>query len=587
VKVAISAKAVISPKVIVSAVFVASMFMNIMDSTVVNVALPTLSRYFAVPVASVSGVVTAYLVTLAVAMPASGWLGDRFGARRVMLGSIGLFTAASAMCGLATSLPELVAFRALQGFGGGLLVPVGMAMMFRAFPPAERIRANRLMIVPMLLAPALGPVIGGLLVDGLSWRWIFYVNLPVGAAALTFGALFLPHGSEHPAGRFDLPGFLLGGSGFALFMFALTTGATYGWGSAQVLATGVPGVLLLATFVIVELRVAEPMLRLRIYANRLFRTTNLQLAFAGAGFTGTLFLVPLLLQNGLGFTALHSGLSTFPEALGGMTGVQITTRLYKRLGPRRLMMAGMTGTVLTIGGMGFAGPANAAWLIPVLMFFTGGSFGFAMSPSQAAALATVSPALTGQASTLLNTLRQAGAATGVALLGTVLGATRPGLLDLTGYRLAFFAAAGLMIVGVAFSSRVRDADAAATMADDPSRPGGPGGFAEPVPEAALSRPPTPAEPVLCPRDDYRRVRPHLRARAGHAWPLPVDRRAQRPALGDPRAVRLRSGRGRPERTGYQNPHGHPAAGRRRCRRPVLVGLRALQAGRGRGGDGRS
>jgi EmrB/QacA subfamily drug resistance transporter len=486
VKVALSARTVISPKVIVSAVYVASMFMNIMDSTVVNVALPTLSRYFAVPVASVSGVVTAYLVTLAMAMPASGWLGDRFGARRVMLGAICLFTAASAMCGLATSLPELVAFRALQGFGGGVLVPVGMAMMYRAFPPAERIRANRLLFVPTLLAPALGPVIGGLLVDGLSWRWIFYVNLPVGAAALTFGALFLPHGSEHPAGRFDLPGFLLGGSGFALFMFALTTGATSGWASARVLATAVLGVLLLGTFVIVELRVAEPMLRLRIYADRLFRTTNLQLAFAGAGFNGTLFLVPLLLQNGLGFTAVHSGLSTFPEALGGMTGIQITSRLYKRLGPRRLMMAGMTGTAATIGGMGFAGAANAAWLIPVLMFFTGCSFGFAMSPSQAAALATVSPALTGQASTLLNTLRQAGAAAGVALLGTVLGATRPGPLDLTGYRLAFFAAACLMIVGVAFSSRVRDADAAATMADGrPGGPGGPGGFAQPVPEAAL------------------------------------------------------------------------------------------------------
>jgi membrane dipeptidase len=479
VKVAISAKTVISPRVIVGAVYVAAMFMNIMDATVVNVALPTLSRYFAVPVASVTGVVTAYLVTLAVAMPASGWLGDRFGARRVMLGAIGLFTAASAMCGLATSLPELVAFRALQGFGGGVLVPVGMAMMFRAFPPAERIRANRLLFVPTLLAPALGPVIGGLLVDGLSWRWIFYVNLPVGAAALTFGALFLPRGSQHPAGRFDLPGFLLGGSGFALFMFALTTGATSGWASAQVLATGILGVLLLALFVSVELRVAEPMLRLRIYAGRLFRTTNLQLAFAGAGFSGTLFLVPLLLQNGLGFTALHSGLSTFPEALGGMTGVQITTRLYKRLGPRRLMVAGMTGTMLTISGMAFAGPSNAAWLIPALMFFTGCSFGFAMAPSQAAALATVSAALTGQASTLLNTLRQAGAAAGVAMLGTVLGATQPGPADLAGYRLAFFAAACLMIVGVAFSAQVRDVDAAATMAD------GPGGFAEPVPEAAL------------------------------------------------------------------------------------------------------
>ncbi len=458
-------KVALSPKLVVGAVFVASMFLNIMDATVVNVALPTLSRYFAVPVASVSGVVTAYLVTLAVVMPVSGWVGDRFGARSVLLGAIGLFTAASALCGVATSLPELVVFRAVQGIGGGLLIPVGMAMMFRAFPPAERIRANRLLIVPTLMAPALGPVIGGLLVDGLSWRWIFYLNLPVGAAALVFGALFLPRGSEHPAGPFDLPGFLLAGTGFPLFMYGLSAGATSGWGSAPVLGTGVPGVVLLALFVLVELRAAAPMLQLRIYANRLFRVTNLQLTFAGAGFVGTLFLVPLLLQNGLGFSAVHSGLSTFPEALGGMIGVQLTSRLYKRVGPRRLMIAGMCGTVVTIGGMAFAGPGDAAWLIPVLMFFTGGSFGFAMSPSQAAGLATVSAAETGQASTLLNTLRQAGGAAGVALLGTVLGTTGASSADLAGYRLAFLAAAALMLLGAGFSSRVSDADAAPTMAE--------------------------------------------------------------------------------------------------------------------------
>jgi predicted MFS family arabinose efflux permease len=239
-------------------------------------------------------------------------------------------------------------------------------------------------------------------------------------------------------------------------------------------------VVLLAAFVVTELRVAEPMLRLRIYSNHLFRVTNLQLSLAGAGFVGTLFLVPLLLQNGLGFTALHSGLSTFPEAIGGMIGVQVTSRLYKRVGPRRLMVAGMCGTVAAIGGMAFAGPGNAAWLIPVLMFCTGGSFGFAMSPAQAAALATVSPAQTGQASTLLNTLRQAGGAAGVALLGTVLGATGASSADLAGYRLACVAAACLMLLGAGFSSMVSDADAAPTMVAD-----GPGGdFPEPVPEAA-------------------------------------------------------------------------------------------------------
>ena len=468
----------VNQKAVVSVVFVAAMFMNIMDGTVVNVALPTLSRSFAVPIGSVSGVVTAYLVTLAVAMPASGWIGDRFGGRNVLLGAITVFTVASALCGLATTLPELVAFRALQGLGGGTLVPVGMTMITRAFPPAERIKANQVLIVPTLLAPALGPVIGGALVDGLSWRWIFYINLPVGVAAVLTGLLFLPSGSEHPAGRFDLPGFLLAGAGFPLVMYALSTGSASGWGSATVLATGLTGLALLAAFVATERR-PEPLLRLRLYRDRLFRMTSLQLTAAGGGFMGTLFLVPLLLQNGLGFSAVHSGLSTFTEALGGMIGVQVTTRLYKRVGPRRLMIAGMAGAITTIGLMSLAGPSDAFWMIPLLMFFTGCSFGFAMSPAQAANMATVTAAETGHASTLVNTVRQAGGAAGVALLGTVLAATGAGASDLAGYHLAFLAAAGLMALGLVASCFVDDAAAASTMAASPGDD-----FKHPVPEAA-------------------------------------------------------------------------------------------------------
>ena len=239
------------------------------------------------------------------------------------------------------------------------------------------------------------------------------------------------------------------------------------------------------------------MLRLRLYRNRLFRVTSLQLTVATGGFLGTLFLTPLLLQGGLGFSALHSGLSTFTEAIGGMLGVQCTTRLYKRTGPRRLMIAGMAGTVVTISLMALA-PASASWMIPLLMFLTGASFGFAMPTSQTASMASVSSAAAGHASTLQNTMRQAGSAAGVALLGTVLAATGASSRDLAGDHPAFLAAAGMMALGAVFSWFVSDADAAPTMAASPGDggqgrggrglappgEGGPGDVAGPVPEAA-------------------------------------------------------------------------------------------------------
>ena len=452
-----------NPRLSVSVVFVAVMFMTIMDSTVVNVALPTLRREFGVSTASVSAVVTSYLVAVAVVMPASGWLGDRAGGKRVLAWALALFTAASAACGAATSLPELVACRAVQGAGTGVLIPVGMAMLYRTFPQAERIRATRLLMVPTLLAPATGPVLGGAIVDGLSWRWIFYVNVPVGVAALAFGAAFLPQHREHAAGRFDLPGFVLAGLGFPLVMYAFNAGPDDGWAAPGILAAIAAGLVLLAAFTLVEVRTPEPMLDLRILANPLFRAANLQTVAGSAGFIGILFLVPLFLQNGLGFSALHSGLSTFPEALGGMVGIQISSRLYRRTGPRRLMMAGLAGAAVPVALMSRLGLADATWAMPVLLCATGMLFGFSVAPAQTAALATISAEQTGQALTLFNVQRQVGQALGVAAFATVLAATRPVPSDLGGYRLAFLAAAVAMLVGALIASRVRDADAVATM----------------------------------------------------------------------------------------------------------------------------
>src|ERR1700760_4601042 len=201
-----SVRARIGQKLAVSVVFAAAMFLSIMGVAIVNVALPTIGREFGVSPTAVDSVAISFLVSLAVFIPASGWLGDRFGGKRVLLSAIVVFTVASALCGLASSLGELVAFRILQGVGGGMLAPVGMAMLFRVFPPDERIRASAILTVPTTLAPALGPVLGGLLVTDLSWRWVFYVNVPIGVVGFTFGALFLSQTAQAQPGRFDLAG---------------------------------------------------------------------------------------------------------------------------------------------------------------------------------------------------------------------------------------------------------------------------------------------------------------------------------------------------------------------------------------------
>ena len=454
----------LSPKVVVSVVFVAALFLNILDTTIVNVALPTIAGQFHVTAADAGAVVVGYLLSLALVIPASGWLGDRFGSKRVFLAALAIFTIASALCGVAQSLPELVAFRLLQGVGGGMLAPVGMAMLYRVYPLAERMRAMRILILPTAVAPAMGPVLGGLLVDTLSWRWVFYVNVPVGVLTFLFGLFLLQEHREPGAGRFDVAGFVLSGLGFAMLMYALTEGATQGWGSPQILITGVLGVVLLVATVLVELRVPEPMLDLRLFSDRLFRTINIVQLVSTAGFLGTLFLFPLLYQSGLGVSAWQTGLTTFPEAVGVLLGTQIASQVYSTLGPRLHIVLGVVNAAVAMMLLTLVGATTPQWVVMLIMFYLGLGVSNNFNPSQTAAFAQVPVAKTGRASTLFNSGRQAGSAVGVAVLGSVLAAVGSGGGNLIGFKLAFVVAAGLMIVSAAVALLIKDGDAAATMA---------------------------------------------------------------------------------------------------------------------------
>jgi EmrB/QacA subfamily drug resistance transporter len=460
-----------SQKAAVSVVYVAAMFMTIIDSTIVNVALPTIGRNFRVPSTSVASVSIYFLVSLAVFMSASGWLGDRFGGKRVLLTAITLFTAASALCGMAGSLAELDIFRVLQGVGGGMMAPVGLAMLFRAFPPAERVRASAILTVPTTLAPALGPIVGGLLVTELSWRWIFYVNVPLGILALAFGAIFLEGGDALRPGRFDAGGFLLAGAGLGLLMYGVSEGPARHWSSTTVQAAISAGAFLLAVLVVVELRQRLPLIDLRLLGNRLFRSASSVMILASASFIGTLYVASLFFQDGRGMSALGSGLSTFPEAVGVMAGAQLASRmLYRALGPRRNIALGLAGVTTSIGLMSLVGSQTSLWWMRLLMFFLGVAMGQVFVPAQAAAFATISAEATGRASTMFNVARQLGSAIGVAVLTTavvavgamkiVAGRAAP---DLAAYHVAFLVAAGVAAVGAAVALTIHDSDAVSTM----------------------------------------------------------------------------------------------------------------------------
>ncbi|MGD9704763.1 MAG: MDR family MFS transporter [Acidimicrobiia bacterium] len=453
---------------VVAAVFVSALFLDILDTTIVNVALPSLGREFRTD--AVEWVVLGYTLSLAVWIPVSGWLGDRVGTKRTFLFALSVFIGASALCGAAQSIGQLVAFRALQGVGGGMLTPIGVAMLFRAFPPADRARAATLIMIPTLAAPALGPIIGGLLVTHVGWRWIFYVNVPLGLIALAFGWRYLREHREPAAGRLDLPGFVLSGAGLASIVFSLSEGPRAGWTSSSVLLSGLVGVISFSALVVVELRTRFPMLELRLLRNRMFRNANIVSLFSSGSFVGLIFLLPLYLQNLRGLSALESGLTTFPQAFGVLVSSQVAGRLYGAVGPRRLMFAGMLAAALSISSFTFIGLDTDLWLIRGLIFVRGLCMGFAFVPMQASSYATIAPADNGRASSIFSTQRQMAISLGIALVATVLasyttvgGEVRDPQRALTGFRVSFFVTALLALAGAGAALLVRDRDAAPTM----------------------------------------------------------------------------------------------------------------------------
>jgi EmrB/QacA subfamily drug resistance transporter len=441
------------------------MFMSVMDTQIVNVALTSLSRDFRVTDASAQWLVTAYMMSLAVCVAASGWVGDRFGAKPVFLASTGAFTAASALCAISTSLPELILMRVLQGAAAGTMAPVGMALIFRAYAPDRRVQVMRLITRVQALAPASAPLIGGALVTWASWRWIFTINIPVGAVSVLLGSFVLLDHREPPRGSFDVTGAFLGIVGLGSLLFAVGAGPTAGWSSAEVITAGTASLLMLAAFGVTELRQPDPLLDVRILSDRLFRWCTVANMLAMWVFFSSLVFTALYVQQARGFSAMDSGLTTFPEAvaIGLISGP--VARLFPKVGPRRLLLAGFGGLALSAGLLSRAGLSTSLWWIRGLCFLLGISVAFIMLSSQAAAFARIPSPSTGHASAIFTTLQRTSMSVSVAVLSALLALAGGNIigtrLPVAAFRWVFAANVLVALAGALVSLRVVDSDAQA------------------------------------------------------------------------------------------------------------------------------
>jgi EmrB/QacA subfamily drug resistance transporter len=437
---------------LVAIAFIIALFADVLDATIVNVALPTLGGELNVGNDVLQWVVTGYLLSLAVWIPASGWLGDRFGTKRIFLLALSIFLGASALCGLAQDAASLIAFRVLQGVGGGMLTPVGTTMVVRAFPREERARGSAIIGVPAVLAPVLGPLIGGYLVDGAGWRWIFFVNLPIGLFGLVFAAIVLREHREEKPGRFDAFGFVLAATSLVTLLYGLSRVPEEGWTSPSTLLFLIAGAFTGAIFLHTERRRLEPMLDLHLLEERVFATTNITHVLTVAGLVGTLFLIPLYLQGLRGLSAWESGLTSFPQAVGLVCAMPIAGFLYPRVGARPLAFSGLLVTAATALLLVATNLDTDLWAIRLVLFSRGLGFGVALLPLQTATFANVPLSTTGRASALFNTARQVSASLGVAALASVLASAT----TLTDFHFAFGASAILGLAAAGAALRVPD-----------------------------------------------------------------------------------------------------------------------------------
>jgi EmrB/QacA subfamily drug resistance transporter len=345
-------------------------FMESLDTTILNTAVPTIATALHVAPLSMKSVLASYTLSLAVFIPISGWMADRFGTRRVFASAIGIFALGSFLCGMSSNIHMLVAFRILQGVGGSMMVPVGRLTLVRTFAKSELVRAMSFVSIPALIAPMLGPIAGGLIVGYLHWRLIFFVNIPIGLVGLYLVYRHLPDYREH-TDPLDVAGLILFGSGVALLSYVLEVFGEHSLSWLEILGLLGVSIALLAGYGFHATRTAHPMLRLTLFRIRTFRAAVMGSFVTRLGIGGIPFLFPLLYQVGLGFTPIQSGLLLMPQAIASMSLKPAMPRILARFGYRAVLVSNTLAMGLQILLFAAIGKGTPVWLIVIEVFFFG------------------------------------------------------------------------------------------------------------------------------------------------------------------------------------------------------------------------
>jgi EmrB/QacA subfamily drug resistance transporter len=405
----------------IAGVVILGMIMSILDTTIVNVALRTLGHDLHSSISQIQWVVTGYLLSLAAVIPITGWAARRYGAKRVYMTSLVLFTAGSALCAVAASTTALVLFRVLQGIGGGMIMPVGQLIMAQVAGPRRMGRVMGIVSMPAMLAPILGPVVGGLILQNLHWSWIFLVNVPIGLIAFIAGWRMLPHTESGEAGRLDVTGLALLSTASSATVYGLSQLGTHSSLTAPAVVMPIlAGVVLAAAFCWHALRVERPLLDVRLYANRVFGAASLTTFGLGAALFGAMILVPLYYQEVRHESVIVTGLLVGPQGLGMLLVMPMVGRLTERYGGGRVAIVGVSVLCLGTIPLAFVGTSTSILYISLVLLLRGVGIGFAFVPAMTAAFSALRPDQLSDATPQLNVLQRIGGAIGTAVLAVVL-----------------------------------------------------------------------------------------------------------------------------------------------------------------------